>query len=49
MNEKETEAWKRGYDAGMKTALYQNSKALALGNAILNVLDERYEFAKEDY
>lgn len=47
--ETENEIWRKGYDLGMKNALQQNSQALAIGNAILAVLDNRYEFAKTDY
>lgn len=41
--------WKKGYDQGMKNAIYENNAALKIGSAILDVLDTRYEFKKEDY
>jgi hypothetical protein len=43
------EEWRKGYDCGVKNTLHQNRIALRLGEAILAILDERYEFAKEDY
>lgn len=46
---KEAEIWRRGYDAGVKTTMNQNSAALRIGNAVLNALDGRYEFKEEDY
>lgn len=49
-HEKEVaETWRKGYDLGTRNALEKNSAALQIGNAILAVLDNRYEFAKEDY
>ena len=47
--EGENQRWREGYDAGMKTALRENDEAINVGRAILNVLDGRYEFKKEDY
>ena len=47
--EKENEAWRRGYDLGVKNTLKENNVALIMGHAILSALDERYEFKKEDY
>lgn len=43
------DAWREGFEAGSKNTIRENSLALQLGNAILNALDGRYEFKKEDY
>lgn len=47
--DEENYAWRCGFADGMKQAIRQNSTALEIGNAILNVLDGHYEFIKEDY
>lgn len=49
MTEKEIQeiknkVWREGYDLGVQNTLKTNDKALKIGQAILNVLDERYEF-----
>lgn len=49
LSKEENDIWRVGYDMGMKNALEKNSIALQIGNSILSVLDERYEFRKEDY
>lgn len=46
---KEEAAWKEGYEAGLKQALEQKKLAISIGEAILDVLDERYEIKGEDY
>lgn len=42
-------AWRKGYDLGMQTTLQQNDIALRIGRAVLDAMDSRYEFKKEDY
>ena len=42
-------AWREGYDLGMKNALRENDIAIKIGRAIVDALDSRYEFQKEDY
>ncbi len=46
---KEDSDWRRGYNLGVQTAMRQNDIAIKIGRAILDALDERYEFSKEDY
>ena len=41
--------WREGYDMGFKAAQRENDEAIRIGDAILRVLDERYEYKKEDY
>lgn len=43
------EAWRKGYDLGVKNTLHTEKEAIKIGQAILEVLDNRYEFAEEDY
>lgn len=49
MNKEEAKIWKEGYDSGCKSTLHNEGAAIKIGRAILDVLDNRYEFAKEDY
>ena len=49
MNKEESEIWRKGYDLGVQNTLRDNDEALKLGRAILNVLDNRYEFKEEEY
>lgn len=49
MTKEEGKIWKEGYDAGIKSALRDNAMALKMAHAILDVMDERYEFKEEDY
>ena len=42
-------AWRKGYDLGVQKTLRDNEQAIEIGRVILNTLDERYEFKKEDY
>lgn len=49
MTKEEGEIWKAGYDAGILETLRQHKASIAIGIAILHVLDERYQFSKEDY
>ena len=46
---KSDKAWREGYDLGMKNALRENDIAIKIGRAIVDALDSRYEFQKEDY
>ena len=39
----EREAWRRGFEQGMETVLRQNEEPLKIGEAILVVLDKRYD------
>jgi len=41
--------WREGFEMGMKAAMNDYGAAIKIGEAILSVLDERYELAKEDY
>ena len=41
--------WRKGYDLGVQQTLRENNIALKIGKAILEALDERYEFKEEDY
>jgi hypothetical protein len=43
------DGWKKGYDLGVKMTLKDNDAAIQIGNAILSVLDNRYEFCERDY
>lgn len=43
------EAWRKGYDLGTKNTLRENAEAIKLGQAILDVLDNRYESAERGY
>lgn len=43
------ESWRKGYNLGMKNTIRQNSLAIQIGSAIIQALDERYEFKNEDY
>ncbi len=47
--ELKNEEWRKGYELGVKVTLKDNSQAIKLGEAIISVLDNRYEFQKEDY
>jgi hypothetical protein len=49
MTDQEAKIWKEGYEAGAKMVLNQNDKEIKIGKAIMEVLDERYEFKQEDY
>ncbi len=49
MTKEQSKYWKQGFDAGVEEIRRQEGKAIMLGNAIIAVLDERYEFQKEDY
>ncbi len=41
--------WKKGYDLGCQNALRENNVAIKMGKAIMDILDDRYEFKEEDY
>lgn len=41
--------WRVGYAQGMKEGERINNKALNIGRAIMNVMYETFETAKEDY
>ena len=41
--------WRKGYDIGFKAAMREHDEAVKIGNAVLDVLDNRYQFKKEDY
>lgn len=49
VNKIKDESWKEGYQLGIKVTLKENDKALRIGKVIIDTLDERYEFQKEDY
>lgn len=49
MNDKEAKIWREGFEAGVKSANRENDIAIRIGRAILDALDDRYEFAKEDF
>lgn len=49
MKKEEADIWRDGYEAGLKKALRDNDEAIKIGSAILDVLDNRYEFSKEEY
>lgn len=49
MTKEQAKFWKQGFDSGVKNILYEKEQAIKIGEAILNVLDERYEFAEKDY
>lgn len=49
MNKEEAKIWKEGYESGHKAATREEDSAIKIGRAILDVLDNRYEFAEEDY
>lgn len=49
MTDSESEAWKRGYELGVQDNLRQNGDAIKIGDAILDVLDSRYQRIEEDY
>jgi len=42
-------AWRKGYDLGVQKTLRDNEIALKIGRAIVDALDNRYEFQKENY
>lgn len=46
---KELSPWQKGYEAGANMVLREHGNAMKLGKAILDVLDDIYEFKKEDY
>lgn len=41
--------WRKGFEAGASSIMRENDVAIKLGRAILDALDDRYEFRKEDY
>lgn len=41
-------AWRKGYEMGMQTILHQEEAALRIGRAILEALDDRYQYRQED-
>lgn len=41
--------WQRGYEAGFAMFLRENEVYVKVGKAIVEALDDRYEFKKEDY
>lgn len=46
--EKTTDSpWIEGYNKGYKTALEDKKEAIEIGEAIIKVLDKRYEFKNE--
>lgn len=47
--EKIQKAYQDGLARGMEITLRQNDIEISIGRAILEALDKRYEFQKEDY
>lgn len=47
VEEKSADTWIDGYNKGYQTALKENKEKIGIGEAILKVLDERYEFKNE--
>jgi len=45
----ENEAWRKGYELGVQVAIRDHKDAIKIGEAILHVLDCRYESKKEEY
>lgn len=41
------DAWRAGYDLGVKSTIKDNDLAIRIGNAIVDALDDRYAFAKD--
>lgn len=46
---KELSDWRNGYDTGYQAAVREHRVAFQLGRAILDAIDDRYEFKKEEY
>ena len=46
--EKESE-WRRGYEVGIQTVMQQNSRAIKIGEAILDVMYEIFEPRDNNY
>jgi hypothetical protein len=49
MTPEEAKIWKEGFEAGVRATEQRNSKAVKIGNAILDVMYETFETAKETY
>lgn len=49
LSKEENDIWRVGFQMGSEQALRDNDIALQIGRSILSVLDNRYEFVKENY
>lgn len=45
----ETQAWKEGFEAGVRTQEAQNEKALQIGRAVMDVMWNTFQPKKENF
>lgn len=48
MTDLEAEAWKKGYEAGVRFSVNKNEDAIKIGDAILDVMYKRFATHQED-